>query len=86
MPIPISQCPNCRSPEQRFYKPGSDPAYVALVLYDIQGPFLMYIFFICLALFAFCVELARKRGGKVEGQKNRAKQQAWIKIEPTEVT
>ena len=67
---------HCRSAEQRFYKPGSDPAYEALVLYDIQGPFLMYIFFVCLALFAFCVEVTRK--GKKEHT-----QMAWIEVEST---
>ena len=69
---------DCRSPEQKFYKPGSDPAYVALVLYDIQGPFLMYIFFISLALIAFCVELTRKGGSKSDRKKNILPQQGWI--------
>ena len=69
---------NCRSPEQKFYKPGSDPAYVALVLYDIQGPFLMYIFFISLALIAFSVELTRKEGSNSDSKKNMLPQQGWI--------
>ena len=47
-----------RSPEDRTYQFGSEPAIKPLVMGDLQGPFLMYAFFSTIAFIAFGSEIA----------------------------